>query len=656
MASVGTAESAKQPERRWSCLLLVCSMLLWSSCRHRGEARHYLGPEIAADYVAHATAIDYPDTGFPVSPKLEFAIEPRRLRHDYKDDIWDLTLQEAIQTSLANSTVIRSAGQFLNPGNPLLNNPDFAPSIYDAALQETGVLFGQRGVEAALSDFDTQYTTQMLWGRNESVQNNLISNGLPAGSTLIEETAAYNSALRKRLATGGQVELSQTWNYTARNITPNQFGNVLFPSVYEGNLQFQFRQPLLAGGGAEYTRIAGPVSSNIQGVTGVQQGVIIARINNDIELADFEKSVHQLVHDVESLYWQLQAAYRIYDSIVETRNGIMDAWRIVDAQRIAETGEGATQEADVRDSLLNLQGRADMARDGIYSTEAQLRLLMGLPVNDGRVIRPIDEPITAEIIPEWTVSLSDALIRRPEIRRQKWNIKSAELQLRAAENLLMPRFDFVSSYQLNGFGDHLAGGDGQFSSAIKEELSGDHEGWNLGFEFSVPVGRRFSKAQVHSHEFRLVKAQEMLGEIEMEISHEVASVVRSVDSSYFAMQGNYNRLLAAKQRLTSIRSQYNAEPERISIDAVTRALESVSQAQLTLINSVQQYNVALADLNFRTGSTLEQSNIRLSENAWNGDAYYDALERYEERSHAKHRRWQRFTHTAPDLTVDDSGY
>ncbi|MFO1022100.1 MAG: hypothetical protein U0903_15620 [Planctomycetales bacterium] len=39
--------------------------------------------------------------------------------------------------------------------------------------------------------------------------------------------------------------------------------------------------------------------------------------------------------------------------------------------------------------------------------------------------------------------------------RQKWNIKSLDLQLIAARSLTHPQVNFVSSYQVNGFGDKL---------------------------------------------------------------------------------------------------------------------------------------------------------------------------------------------------------
>ena len=636
------ADSAQPGTGRRLCLSLLCAALLSTSCRLDGERRYFLAEEKHADYIGHATQISYHEVDQPLSANVNFAIEPRRLGSDVKEEIWDLTLTEVIQIALSNSEVIRNSGQFLSPGNPILASPEIAPSTLDPAIQEAGVLFGRRGVEAALADFDTQFTTQMLWGRDENLQNNFISNGVLAGDTLVDETAQFATSFRKRLATGGQVDLSHSWNYTGRNInTINQGGTQLFSSVYDGNVRLQFRQPLLAGGGAEYTRIAGPVSTNIQGVTGVQQGVIIARINNDIALAEFERAVHQLIHDLEVAYWQLHASYRSYATLVLTRNQAMDAWRLVDAQLQANTGRGGAQEAEMRDAYLDLKGRASGSRDGLYAVEAELRRLMGLPVNDGRVIRPVDEPITAEFVPAWSLALGDALANRPEIRRQKWSIQSIELQLRAAENLTQPRLDFVSSYQVNGFGDNLLGGvndgrsaSGDLGNAYERLTNGDQTGWNLGLEFSVPFGRRFAKSQVRALEFELAKSQKMLEKAEDEISFEVASVFRDVDRTYGACQLAYNRFLTSQDRLEIAKAQYYNDQQRYSLDSVLRAIELFSQAELTLINAVTEYNTAIADLHFRTGNSLSVNGIHLSEGPWEPPAYHDALERYEDRKFA----------------------
>ncbi len=44
---------------------------------------------------------------------------------------------------------------------------------------------------------------------------------------------------------------------------------------------------------------------------------------------------------------------------------------------------------------------------------------------------------------------------RGELKRQRLRIRSIDLQIRAAQSLLLPQLDGIARYQMNGFGDHL---------------------------------------------------------------------------------------------------------------------------------------------------------------------------------------------------------
>ena len=92
------------------------------------------------------------------------------------------------------------------------------------------------------------------------------------------------------------------------------------------------RHPLLAGAGTEYTRIAGPRLGRFGGATsivGVNQGVMISRINNDISLSDFEAAIRNLVKDIEDLYWDLHLAYRVYHTQKVALDSAEQTWRMV---------------------------------------------------------------------------------------------------------------------------------------------------------------------------------------------------------------------------------------------------------------------------------------------------------------------------------------
>ncbi len=625
--------------RRAVLIALCISLQMFYSCKYPAPVKkHYFGDPAPAEYIAESTKVAHAEVFDPGVSVAQFAMEPQRLRGTRVDDVWDLTLTEAVHIALKNSRIIRQSGAFLSPGNPLFSNPDFMPTSLDPAIQETGVLFGQRGIEAALSEFDAQFTSSMTWGTNRTIQNNLFtSGGLQAGDTLDEDTANFSASLQKRLANGAQIGVTNTFDYSASNASAR-----LFPSVYTGILRAEYRQPLLAGGGVDFTRIAGPVSTNIQGVTGVQQGIIISRINNDIAVADFEQSIHDFVRDVETLYWQLSLAYRSLDVEERLLAETAQAWTIVENRTQREgPGGGSVENAEARDRCYETEARLLTARDNMYSTEAQLRRLLGLPVSDGRIIRPTDELISAEILPDWANCLRDALARRPELRRQKWTVKSLSLQLLAADNLTMPRLDLVGGAQLNGFGDNLlgptnGGAPGQnLGNAVDNLLQGDRGGFNVGLEFSFPFGRRFALAQVRNLELRKSKAMMLLEEQETEISHEVAAAFRGLDRTYLTAQNSYNRWITAGELADSLERQYEADSRRTQLASVLRAKDMRGRAELQYIQSLVEYNTSLLELQYRTGRVLEMNHISLHEGPWQPEAYGQAFEKFEERAYAK---------------------
>jgi outer membrane protein TolC len=594
----------------------ISALLLLTGCPWLDRAIPQHMVESDAYYLNQAAKIAYPPVELP-TPQEAFALDPRRLRNERQDMVREVTLREALHSALANSDVVRSHGQFLAPGSMLLNHPDGVASSFDPAIQETGVLYGQRGVQAALSEFDAQLATSMLWGRNEQISNNaFISGGVARGGTLQEDTGNFDIGLQKRFASGGSLNLTHNWDYSYNNSAR------LFNSVYEGSVRAEYRQPLLAGAGKEYNLIAGPISQQLQGVTGVGQGVVIARINNDITVSELEMAIAGLLRDVESTYWHLQLACEAYDCEVRARDEAATAWRRV--QTLVDAGDlGTADEAAAREVFLRLSGRADSARNNMYSVEAELRRLMGLSVNDGQVLRPADQPTQVEVVPDWETSLLDALSRRPELRRQKSSIKSLELQLRAARLLTRPRLDFVSSYRINGFGNDLFGpsravsDDGTLTTNLGNayDILARHNqtGWNLGFQFSMPVGLRYAHAQVRNYEFRLQKAQAVLATQEIEISHELAAAFRDLDAAWMAMQTTLSRLDATKDRLTALQMEFQTEPTRVPVERILAAHEAVSQAEIEYASSVADYNIALADVQYRSGKMLEYNSVQIND-------------------------------------------
>lgn len=640
--------------RKFVSSLLLGSML--AGCTGLREKKlSYIGHADLNYYEDQSLRIKYADVDIPTPEAVAYSQKPRTLTDRTHDEIWEMTLAEAIHLALVNNKVVRTRGEFLSTQSAIYANTDGILSVYDPSIRESGVLFGARGTESALAAFDTQWNLSAVWNRNSTIQNSLFSlNGLPPGSTLDSSTATFNTQLVKPFAYGAQGTITHNWNYDFNNL-PGR----LYEGAYNGGLRADYTQPLWAGAGAEFTRIAGPVNTNIQGLSGVNQGVAIARINTDLSIADFEIAVRNQLRDVEDLYWEMYLAYRTYDAQVTARNSALRTWREVKAKAdIGAKGGSAADEAQAREAYFTARSQSEDSLQALFAAEIALRRLCGLGANDGRIIRPADEPITAEYIPDWHICLAEALTRREELRRQKFNVKSNELQLIAARNVANPRLDFVASYLLNGFGNQLFAHQGpaddmaaDFKSAYSNLFTGNQQGWQLGFNFSVPLGLRNAKAQVRNLELRTAKSREVLSTQEQEVNLELANAFQNVAWRYKTAETNFNRRRAAERGLQAFEAEYRAGTK--TLDLLLQAQTRLANAETAYHTSVVRYQQAMTDIHFRKGTLLENNNVHLSEGMWQPEAYKEALRRAWARSYAWEASNLDPIHAEPEPFVND---
>jgi outer membrane protein TolC len=632
-------------------LALAGAML--PGCSGPEKSLTYVGEPEQLDAQDHVMEIDHPEVDEPTPDVVAAAKKPRRIGDRNRDEIWDLTLVEAIHLALMNSKVIRTQGEFQgnvnSVGTPIATqqvwtNPINVQSIYDPAIQDSGVLLGGKGVEAALSQFDPTFNMQSVWGSNDSIQNNTItSGGLQKGNILNADTTQFTAGISKNFAYGANFTVNQNINY--QFLGPN-LPTQLYPSVYTGQLQFQYTQPLWAGAGAEFTRIAGPLNTQLQGVSGVNQGVAISRINTDISVAAFEANVRNQLFDLEKTYWDLYLAYRRYDTNVEARNSFLRSWRFAQANK----GVGKFSDLDElqsRQAYFQQRALVEQSLQQLYDIELQLRRLCALPSSDGRIIRPKDDPTTGEFVADWNISLAEALTRREELRQQKWNVKSLELQLKAAKSLVHPQLNLISSYQINGFGNNLfdivgketpGPGGADIQSFFQTQGAANQRGYTLGFQFNMPLGFRQALSQVRNYELRLSKAREVLANQELEVCYELSRTFQNLAWRWQTAQTNYNNWQVAEAQVPGRENRYRTGVPNIDTSVLLQqwlqTRTDAATAEVNFYSSVVEYQKSIADLHYRKGTLLELNNVHLAESSWTPEAYRDALRRAIARSYA----------------------
>lgn len=620
------------PERSWLMWALVAVMTTggchWTSkiLPDAGSGPH----DTTASYHDHVgLKIEYPDVENCACQPSEAALAtqaPLAFADPANLPTVDMTLAEAIQIAVGQSPVLRSLGggiaqmpggnaaQAFGGSGGLVQTRMSGATVYDPALSYANPL---GGVEAALADFDAQFNSRLGWSKTDSPNNSQAA--LFFQPSVLQATGAnFAAEVSKQTATGGRFALRHIVNYSRSN---QPF--LAFPSSFTGWVEAEWRQPLLQGAGTTYNRIAGP-----NAVVGQYNGVLIARINNDISLTDFESAVIQLVSDVEQAYWSLYGGYRTLEAQLRGREAALQTFQFQETLRRA--GRAALdEEAQARSLYFQFAAQVENAlagSGGLYSQEQRLRYLLGMPASDGRLIKPVTDPQDVRVVFDWDSALMQSLERRVEIRRQRWNVKRRELELVAARLNRRPRLDFLGTYRWRGLGDDLIGSDNDppLNNLYGSITTGNYQEWTAGMELNFPVGLRRASVAVSHAQLNLARERALLCEAELQISHDLSSAARELSRSYRLLQTNFNRWLADQQQVEVLRQRWSGG--RDNINFLLQAQRQLVLSEADFYQSLVDYNLAIRDLHRQKGSLLAYNQVQLAEGPWVGKAYADAYE------------------------------
>jgi outer membrane protein TolC len=492
-------------------------------------------------------------------------------------------------------------------------------STLDPAVVYTDPRIGE---EAALSAFDANLFASSIYENNHRGYNN---NFFGVNGLFLQDLSTTQYGISKRSATGGLYTLRDVKIFDRNNQQSNRFAY-----SWDTFLEAQVRQPLMLGAGSEFNRIAGPGAT-----PGQLNGVLLARVRTDISLVEFERSVRDFVAEIENAYWDLYFAYRDLDTKTEARDQAIDTVKkfeersgrgSVDAQQALE--QLWRFEADVVDSL---NGRPlDGTRSnngstggtfrnsgGVRISERRLRLIIGMPINDQRLVYPSDQPSLAQLDFDWEDSISDALVNREELRRQRWVIKQRELELIGNRSFLKPQLDAIAAYRMRGFGK-------QFNTP----LDNDFQEWSLGLDYLMPVGYRRGHAAVRNTQLALARESQILIEQERAVHFGLSNAINEAKRAYENLLIQRNRYEAVEKQIKAFETRLNsgrAEQFFVLLEAQRRRLDALVRYH----QSAVEYQLAVRNVNLERGTLLSYCNVYLNESPSSDFIASQGIERQE---------------------------
>lgn len=592
----------------------------------------------SAYYLDQATEIAYPDVETAILDEVTQARSPITNSQANFDSFWDLNLEDSVSIALQNSKVIRGYG---TPGlqgtrvaagvDNLANGPGSATSIYNIAIRESepgfigtpGQLSGpsnintntgldaNQGVEAALADFDAQLTSNVSWSKSDQPRN-VTGVGLSFTPNVFQQDQVnWTTQLAKKTAGGTQLIARNVNSYT-KNTIPNTVQPL--ESVYQTALEFEIRQPLLRGRGEFINRMP----------------IVISRINTDQQIANFEATMQNMVTNIEIRYWDLHCAYRNLETAKAGRDASLDTWRTVNENFLA--GKVPLQdESQARGQYFFFRSQVEQAWADLLIAEGNFRYLLGVAATDGRLIRPIDEPTKARVAFDWCQTMDEALVYRPELRQERWEIQKKELALHYSKNSLLPNLDVSALYRWLGLGDQFSNSDSnspQFpqnnSGAVNELFDNNYNELQFSIDFGLPVGFRRELSNVRNAQLKLAQELARMEDMELDVSREMTQALQALEAQYQLAQTSYNSWAAYTAELEA-----RQERQKMGVDPITYLLDaqrSRSQGENQYYQAICEYNKLIALIHRRKGTILAYNNICLGEGGWPEKAYDDASE------------------------------
>jgi outer membrane protein len=386
-------------------------------------------------------AIEHPDLAN--SPKID------QLIHDGK---LELTLQDAVELALENSLdiVIQRYTPWLADTDILLARSGGSPRGFLSVAQVPGSVAADVFASSANVPFlnlDPSLTSGVsIFSGNTPLNNPFTTGaGTTGSSTLLAEkihSSQFNFGYSQGFNSG--TTFTAAWNNDRTSDSPT--ANLLNPSV-TSSVTATISQQLLNGCCLSVNR----------------RNLIIAKNNRKIADLVFMQQTITTVTNAITAYWEL--VYARENVKVEQQAVAVSQKLYSDNKKQLEIGTMAPLDVTRAESeLASDQGNLLVAQTTQLQDEQVLKNAISknpLAANLINVeIIPLDLPSRPEAIeaPSFEDAIKEAFTKRPDVLQEVYNLKNADVDVKATANALLPLLTLSGEYISNGLAGNLPTG------------------------------------------------------------------------------------------------------------------------------------------------------------------------------------------------------
>lgn len=390
------------------------------------------------------------------------------------------------------------------------------------------------------------------------------------------------TGIKVPLRTGGNITLSAPLeNYESKGS--------LASDQYRSALRFSFSQPLLRNAGRQVN----------------EASIRIAALDQDSAQLRTRLQSIRIVTLVDKAYWDLYEAWAALD--VRRNQYEYASQNLAMVKRRVQ--EGLTAAIEVNRAEIGVADRMEaliIAETNLKLAQRQLQFLLNELPEQGTSGSPWVPSTTPNLVKfefDREKLLKDALDSRIELLEQELRLSADQLQIDYLQNQTLPMFTLDYQYGALSSSANRLGNIGQ------DLLNGQYNDWSIGLKFEMPV----------SNEARKAKLDKAIAQRMQRLTNktlQTLTVKREIHDALDKMEQNWQRILAARQQVMIAGYNYEAELKQFNegLRTMTEVLETLTrlgEAQIKEIRAINDYQIALIDLTFATGTVLGYTQISM---------------------------------------------
>jgi outer membrane protein TolC len=451
----------------------------------------------------------------------------------------------------------------------------------DILITEINPVIDQYSLNALYGGYEPAFSMSAVHNYDDTPGGFFAETGALAYPPTIENIDSYQAGLQGTLPTG------LTYNFTGPLSRQNfsEFGEGL--TEYESSPQVTLTQPLLKNFWIDSTRYQIQASKKTLRIDQLGLRLQIITVISNIKAA-----YYNLIYARENVQVEEEAVQLAEETMHEDEQRVK-----VGALAPLDEKQAESQAASAESDLLT-------AQTSLVTQENVLKGLLAYRLAEWSGVTPVPSeqliavPENPDVQECWRLGLE----KRPDFLQAKVTVEKQHVTIKYDFNQLFPELDILGSYGHNATELTL-------SPTLNDIRNGNYPFYSYGVSLTVPLGNTTARNNYKAAKAGLQQTVLQLKKIESTIVLNIDNDVKTVRADLLKVSSTRKARLYAEEALEA--EQTKLEHGKSTSFVVLQLQNNLTAARSAEIRALADYNIALEQLAFDDGTTLERNNIDL---------------------------------------------